>query len=208
MEPHLRNHSIPIAPRQPREYCPTSQLDFEIFYHQIFCCPTKRTLLQVIKGESFSKWPVITEKLISKYIPESEITPKGYLEHQKQCTAAAEAANLTYLSTKVGENTSEVLLQRFDPTEKIYSDPTGQFPMQSDRGNNYSLVSQKYNAKQIIIATINNITGTCILSGITKIHIMDNEVSEDLRKYFEDSDIQFQLVPPHIHWWHQLELYI
>ena len=29
---------------------------------------------------------------------------------------------------------------------------------------------------------------------------MDNEVSEDLNKYFEDSDIQFQLVPPHIHW--------
>ena len=28
---------------------------------------------------------------------------------------------------------------------------------------------------------------------------MDNEVSEDLKKYFEDSDIQFQLVPPHMH---------
>ena len=29
---------------------------------------------------------------------------------------------------------------------------------------------------------------------------MDNEVSEDLNQYFEDLDIQFQLVPPHIHW--------
>ena len=29
---------------------------------------------------------------------------------------------------------------------------------------------------------------------------MDNEVSEDLKKYFEDSDIQFQLVPPNMHW--------
>ena len=28
---------------------------------------------------------------------------------------------------------------------------------------------------------------------------MYNEVSEDLNKYFEDSDIQFQLVPPHMH---------
>ena len=36
--------------------------------------------------------------------------------------------------------------------------------------------------------------------GLTpKLHIMDNEVSEDLKKYFEDSDIQFQLVPPHMH---------
>ena len=43
--------------------------------------------------------------------------------------------------------------------------------------------------------------------GLTpKLHIVDNEVSEDLKQledlkqYFEDSDIQFQLVPPHIHW--------
>ena len=28
---------------------------------------------------------------------------------------------------------------------------------------------------------------------------MDNEVPEDLNKYFEDSDIKFQLVPPHMH---------
>ena len=28
---------------------------------------------------------------------------------------------------------------------------------------------------------------------------MDNEVSEDLTQYFEDSNIQFQLVPPHTH---------
>ena len=37
--------------------------------------------------------------------------------------------------------------------------------------------------------------------GLTpKLHIMDNEVSENLKRYFEDSDIQFQLVPPHMHW--------
>ena len=29
---------------------------------------------------------------------------------------------------------------------------------------------------------------------------MDNEVSEDLKQYIDESDIQFQLVPPHVHW--------
>ena len=28
---------------------------------------------------------------------------------------------------------------------------------------------------------------------------MDNEVSEDLKQYVEDSDIQLHLVPPHMH---------
>ena len=84
--------------------------------------------------------------------------------------------------------------------------------MQSDRGNNYILVAYHYDAKDILITPLKNRTGPCILSGITKIneklrkrgltpklHIMDNEVSEDLKKYFEDSYIQFQLVPPHMY---------
>ena len=38
------------------------------------------------------------------------------------------------------------------------------------------------------------------MRGLTpKLHIMDNEVSEDVKKYFENSDIRFQLVPPHMH---------
>ena len=89
---------------------------------------------------------------------------------------------------------------------------TGQFPVQSDRGNNYILVAYHYDANNILTTPLKNITVPCILNGITKIHdklrkrgltlklhIMDNEVSEDLKQYFEDSDIQFQMVPPHMH---------
>ena len=125
-----------------------------------------------------------------------------HLDQQKQRPAAAAAVNVTPLSTKSGENTSELLLQLFDPTEKVYSELTGQFPVQSDRGNNYILVAYHYDANNILTTPLKNITGPCILSGITKIHdklrkrrltpkihIMDNEVSEDLKKYFEDSDI-------------------
>ena len=88
---------------------------------------------------------------------------------------------------------------------------TGQFPVQSDRGNNYILVAYHYDAKNILTTPLKNRTGPCILSVITKIHnklrkrvltpkihIVDNEVSEDLKKYSEDSDIKFQLVPPHM----------
>ena len=85
--------------------------------------------------------------------------------------------------------------------------------MQSDRGNNYILVAYHYDDNSMLTILLKNRTGTCILIGITKIHnklrkrgltpklhIMDNEVSEDLKKYFEDSDIQFQLIPPRMNW--------
>ena len=104
-----------------------------------------------------------------------------------------------------------MLLHLFEPTEK-YSDLTGQFPVQSDRGNNYILVTYHYGGNNIMTIPLKNRTGTCILNGITNIYdklrkrgltpkilIMDNEVSEDLKQYFEDSYIQFQLVPPHMH---------
>ena len=83
---------------------------------------------------------------------------------------------------------------------KKNSDQTGQFTVQSDRGNNYILVTYHYDANNILTTPLKNRTGTFIISGITKIHdklrkqgstpklhIMDNEVSEDLKKYFEDS---------------------
>ena len=107
-----------MAPRHPRAYRPTSQQELAFFYHKIISCPNKRTLLQEIKDGSFSTWLGLTEKLISNYLPESEITAKWHLDHQKQLPAAAAAANVTHLSTKPGENTSEVLLQLFDRTEK------------------------------------------------------------------------------------------
>ena len=83
------------------------------------------------------------------------------------------------------------------------------------------MVAYHYDAKNILTAPLKNRTGPCIISGITKIHnklrkrgltskihIMDNEVSEDLKKYFEDSDIQFQLVPPHMHRINAAERYV
>ena len=74
--------------------------------------------------------------------------------------------------------------------------------MQSERGNNYILVAYHYDANNIITTQLKNRTGPCIIRGTTeihdklrkqgltpKLHIMDNEVSEDLKKYSEDSDI-------------------
>ena len=112
------------------------------------------------------------------------------------CKNETAAENVTPLSTKAGENTSKVLLQLFYPTEKHYFDLTGKFPVQSERGNNYILVAYHYDAKNILTTPIKNRTGPCILSGITKIddklikqvltpkiHIMDNEVSDDFKKF-------------------------
>ena len=75
--------------------------------------------------------------------------------------------------------------------------------MQLDRGDNYILVAYQYYANNVLTTPFKNKIVPCIINGITKIyeklskrgltpklHIMNNEVSEDLKHYFEDSDIQ------------------
>ena len=61
------------------------------------------------------------------------------------------------------------MLQIFDPTEKIYSDLTGKFPVQSYRCNNHILVVYHYDAKRFS-TPLKKITESCILTGILKIH--------------------------------------
>ena len=210
-----------MVTRHPRAYRPTPQKDLATFYHLVLYCPTKHTLLQEIKYVSFASWPGLTEEPVSKYLPESDITAKLHLDQQNQRPAAEANANVTPLSTKARENTSEVLLQIFDPTEKKFSDLTGKFPVQSDRVNIYILVAYQYDANNILTTPIKNRTGPFILNDITKIHnklrkqeltpkihIMYNEVSEELKQYFEDSDIQFQLVTPHMHQINTTERYV
>ena len=117
------------------------------------------------------------------------------MDHKKQKPAAASAADVTYVATNAGKNASKLLIQLFYPTEKMYSELTGKFPVQSDRGNNYILVDYQYDANDILATPLKNRTGPYILNGITKfhdklrrqglapeLHIMDNEVSEYLNQ--------------------------
>ena len=153
----------------PQSIFPNIPARLRFFYHHILCCATKLTLIQAIKDGSFKTWSGLTERLISKYLPESYITAKGNLDQQKQQLFSSAATNVTPLATNEVENTSEVLLQIFDPTEKLYSDLTVKFPVQLDIGNNYILVAYHYDANNILTTPLKKIKGLCILNGITKI---------------------------------------
>ena len=147
-----------MAPQHPREYHQTSQQDLAIFYHQIICCATKCTLIQAINYGSFATCPRLTAKIIIKYLPESEITAKGNLNQQNQRSVESAAANVTPIVTKAGENTNEIPLQIFDPTEYIYSDLTRKFTVQSYRDNNYIPVSYHFDSNKILTTPLKNRT--------------------------------------------------
>ena len=98
------------------------------------------------------------------------------------------------------------------PTGRTYSDLTGRFPVQSNRGANYILVVYEYDSNAILVRPLCNRTAPEIKSvfqnvvhyltvrGLRpRLHTLDNEASIILRNYLRSEDIEYQLVPPHIH---------
>ena len=101
----------------------------------------------------------------------------------------------------------------FEPaTGQIHSDQTGKFIVASSTGNNYILVVYDYDSNSILVVPMRSRTGPCILAAVQVIHArlvaaglrpqlhrLDNECSAALKTFLRDSDIDFQLVPPHLH---------
>ena len=95
---------------------------------------------------------------------------------------------------------------------KLLSDQTGKFPITPSRGHTYIFVFYHYDT--------NTINGIAIKSRNTRdiceawqtaydllkahgeapnIHILDNECSRYMKTIFKEAQVEYQLVPPHIH---------
>ena len=103
-------------------------------------------------------------------------------------------------------------VETFVPTNKAYSDLTGKFVCKSSRGNQYLLIVYDYDSNTILQEPSKNRTAGEIKRAWSVIHaklskagvapqlyILDNEISTELKTKMAKNNIQFQLVPPHIH---------
>ena len=97
-------------------------------------------------------------------------------------------------------------------TGKIFTDQTGRFPVQSSNGNKYIFVLYDYDSNCILTEPIRNRTAIELLRAYSKVQTLlkqcgftpklqrlDNEASTILKDYMHEQQIDFQLVPPHMH---------
>ena len=47
--------------------------------HAVCGYPVKSTWLKAVKAGNYTGWPLLTERNVSKYYPETTETPKGHL---------------------------------------------------------------------------------------------------------------------------------
>ena len=110
----------------------------------------------------------------------------------------------------------ESVLMVFDLSDEaqrvMYTDQTGKIPKKSSKGNHYIMVLIKIDSNAILVEAIKNcsagekIRAYLVLvsrlrnAGVSpKMHILDNECSEEFKAQICKNNMTFQLVPPHDH---------
>ena len=179
------------------------------------CCfsPALTTFKKAIANGNFLTWPGLQEKTIQKYLTETPATAKGHLDQERK-----------YLqSTKLSPDHDSFPLPDTPNTKKheshttllkhtAFCDPTGKYPYQSTRGNQYVFVTYDYDSNYIkvtptksrqakeLTAAWEEHHNTFAQVGIAPTHyIFDNEFSTDLKKALAKYNVTYEKVPPHIH---------
>ena len=140
-------------------------------------------------------------------------TAKGHLDQQRQRRRKPfyEETPPTPITTCT-HTIYAAILDPKQPTGNSFSDLTGRFPIQSNRGANYIFVLYDYNSNAIILQPLRNRSAQeiqCVFTSVhaylvvrglrPRLHTLDNEASTSLKDFLTTKNIEYQLAPPHIH---------
>jgi hypothetical protein len=185
--------------------------------HTICGYPVKLTLLKAMKAGNYVGWPMLTECNIQKYYPETTKTAKGPLNQTRKNVWSTkvkatplETCNISHLHSKKVRN---VYTQTYMVRKTMFSDQTGQFPIQSLCGYKYIMVMVEINRNTILVEPMKNCKNAKMIRAynalllqlkragiIPKKHVLDNEISDNMKNHIRDTcKLDLELVPPGCH---------
>ncbi len=106
----------------------------------------------------------------------------------------------------------KILDMEDEATQKIWTDQSGRFPKKSMKGSQYMMVLTETDSNAILVEPMKNRTSGEMIrvyqklisrlrtAGIApKLHILDNECSNNFKETIKTNNMTYQLVPPHDH---------
>ncbi len=161
-------------------------------------------------------WPMLTKRNVQKYYPKMIETIKGHLNQTRKNVRSTKvkATPLETCDTYLhGKKVRNVYTQAYMVHETMFSNQTGQFPIQSLRGNKYIIVMVEINRNAILIKPMKKCNDAKMIlaynalllqlkqaSIVPKKHVFDNEVSENMKNHICDTcKLDIELVPPGCH---------
>ncbi len=186
--------------------------------HAVCRYPIKLTWLKAIKAGTYVGWPMLTERNVNKYYPETSETSKGNMNQtckNVRSTKAKQTPLETCDTSQLhGKKVRDIYTTMYDVRETMFSDQTGQFPMHSQSGNKYIMVLVEIDSNAILVELMkshkdaemirayNALLLRLTRSGIfPKKHVLDNKVLENMKNHICNTcKMNMELVPPGCHW--------
>ena len=147
--------SLPLYSHQPQANAlvpEQTQRDLVQWLHAATFIPSISTFLEAAERNFFVTWPNLTHKVIRRYLQPSLATAKVHLSQQRQrrrkpLTEETPTAPIPTRTHTIYAATLDPKL----PTGNSFSDLTGRFPIQSNRGANYIFMLYDYDSNAILV---------------------------------------------------------
>jgi hypothetical protein len=196
--------------------------DLVAFAHAALFSPALSTLRKALEKGFLPPFTGLTEAALARFPPSLEATAMGHLDAQRKNTRSTkpkpqppheeELTDAFPPQPKKTTRTNACFLATTDPTHIVYSDQTGRLPHPSSTGNNYLVVAYDYDSNSILLRPVKSRAAAHLTAAIADIHAtltrggcqpqfhrLDNECAQELKEYFAQADVQYQLAPPHEH---------
>jgi len=101
--------------------------------HAVCGYPVKSTWLKAIKAGNYVGWPMLNERNVQKYYPETIKTVKGHLNQTRKNVSSTKTKTASPLETcdtsqLHGKKVRDVYTETNMVRETMFSNQTGQFP--------------------------------------------------------------------------------
>ena len=206
-----------LSSPQNHKPMPSSQLTYKKTFaqwlHAAAFSPSISTFLNSVGCNLFTTWLNLTPQVIHRHLCTPIATVKGHLDQQlqQQQKHNVNEPPPSPLPTK-SHSIYAAIIDPHQSTGSSYSDLTGRFPIQSNHGTNYIFILYEYDSNSILVHLLCHCSTheiKCIFTSLydhlvnqvlqPQLHMLNNEASTTLKDFLTTENIEYQLVPPHIH---------
>ncbi len=121
--------------------------------HAVCGYPVKSTWTKAIKAGNFVGWPILTERNVNKYNPDTDETSKGHMNQTWKNMQSTKRAPMESFNSKEmhDKKVRDVYIKVYNARETTFSDQTGRFPTRSKSGNKYIMVMVAIDSNAILV---------------------------------------------------------
>jgi hypothetical protein len=121
--------------------------------HAVCGYPVKSTWTKSIKAQNFVGWPILTERNVNKYYPDTNETSKGHMNQTQKNVQSTKRAPMESFNSKEmhGKKVRAVYVKVYDARETTFSNQTGKFSTRSKSGNEYIMVMVEIDSNTILV---------------------------------------------------------